>query len=242
MSLAVFTAWIFVGCYREMRLELKMQNGSLVWLGFLVFIGLYVAGFDAWLSQDPQMARWNAVALRLGLAGTTFGALTYLMVLLEPKDRVQFRWLGSHLRHGQLADVFSGLQAFLMAYRAAVAVTVALVLWLGTSGANAAHDQALVGAALGFLTRDVGFFVLMQTWSRLGRVAGTLVLLLALYLLIPSILRGIGQDQALFVFYPQQTSPVWLGPAAAWIEALVICGLAVSRLSLGEREPLAQAA
>ena len=34
-----------------MRLELKMRNGPLVWLAFLVFIGVYVAGFDAWLSE-----------------------------------------------------------------------------------------------------------------------------------------------------------------------------------------------
>src|SRR5262249_43269982 len=43
VSLALFTAWIFVGCYREMRLELKIGNGPFVWLGFMLFIGLYAA-------------------------------------------------------------------------------------------------------------------------------------------------------------------------------------------------------
>ncbi len=59
VSLAIFTAWTLVGCYREMRLELKMRNGPLVWLAFLVFIGVYVAGFDAWLSNDKSVAGWT---------------------------------------------------------------------------------------------------------------------------------------------------------------------------------------
>ncbi|HEX4534921.1 MAG TPA: hypothetical protein VH000_11865, partial [Rhizomicrobium sp.] len=155
-SLALFTAWVLVGCYREMRTELKMPNGSLVWLGFLVFIGLYIAGFDAWLSQDSQMADWNPVALRLALAATTFCVLTYIMVLLEPKDRVQFRWLGSQVRGGHLARAFSGMQAFMLSYFATAICTVALIFWLNTLRSEAASDQALVGSALGFLTRDVG--------------------------------------------------------------------------------------
>ena len=42
VSLALFTGWILIGCYREMRLELRMSNGPLVWLGFLLFIVTFV--------------------------------------------------------------------------------------------------------------------------------------------------------------------------------------------------------
>ena len=85
VSLAVFTAWTLLACYREMRLELKMRNGPLVWLAFLVFIGIYVAGFDAWLTSDKNVAGWDAVSLRLALAATTFIVLTYLMVCWSPR-------------------------------------------------------------------------------------------------------------------------------------------------------------
>ena len=39
-----------------MRIELKMENGPLVWVGFLVFIGIYAAGFDVWLTHNAATA------------------------------------------------------------------------------------------------------------------------------------------------------------------------------------------
>ncbi len=35
----------FIGCYRQMRTELQMRNGPLVWLAFSLFLAIYVAGF-----------------------------------------------------------------------------------------------------------------------------------------------------------------------------------------------------
>ncbi len=117
-------------------LELKMENGPFVWLGFLVFIGLYVAGFDRWLLQSPDMAGWGAVALRLALAASVYVTLTYIMVLLEPKDRVHFRWLGARIGSGRLAHAAGRLQAFMMSYLAAVALTAALLWWRGSRAAR----------------------------------------------------------------------------------------------------------
>ncbi|HUB85155.1 MAG TPA: hypothetical protein VL971_05635, partial [Rhizomicrobium sp.] len=162
VSLAVFAGWILTGCYREMRRELKLRNGPLVWLGFLVFIGLYVAGFDAWLSQDKETAQWSIVALRLALAATTYGVLTYVMVFLEPKDRVLYRWYGSQVRAGRIGLALGSLQAWIMSYIATAIVAVALILWLG-SQQQPGDYQMIVASMLGFLTRDVAIFVLFAT-------------------------------------------------------------------------------
>lgn len=231
LSLAIFAGWILAGCYREMRRELKMQNGPLVWAAFLVFTGLYVAGFDAWLPHEAVMANWNVVALRLALASTTFAALTYVMVLLEPKDRVLYRWYASRIASGGVGRALWGLQAWIMSYGATVLVSLALIWWLFAQGYGAFHP-AIAVAGLGFLTRDVSIFVFSSATRRRGDFVA-IVALFALYVLIPAILDGVGLKNMLPFFYPTPSNPVWLGPAIVWGEAVVAVAFAVSRVALG---------
>jgi len=230
LSLAIFAGWILTGCYREMRRELKMENGPLVWVGFLVFSGLYVAGFDAWLPHEAVMANWNVIALRLALASTTFAALTYAMVLLEPKDRVLYRWYAGQIISGRISRAFGRLQAWLIAYGAAVLITIVLIWWLFAKGFGAFYP-AIAVAGLGFLTRDVSIFVFFSA-TRRGDFAA-IVSLFALYVLIPAILEGVGLKNMLPFFYPTPSNPVWLGPAVVWVEASIALGLAASRITLG---------
>ena len=235
VSVAVFAGWTLLGCYRAMRLELKMRNGPLVWLAFLVFMGLYVAGFDAWLSADVK--GWDAVALRLLLAGTTFGVLTYVMVVLEPKDRVLYRWIGGRLGQGHIANALSALQAWMMGYFATFVTAAALSLWLMRDPAAAAVGQPLVLASLGFLTRDVALFVLMNSLpgKRNGDFAA-LAILFALYVLAPAIIAGLQANGLLLLFFPQLPAPAWSGVVAAWVEGLGVAGLVLGRLALRERD------
>ncbi|HEY5338065.1 MAG TPA: hypothetical protein VIJ85_07685 [Rhizomicrobium sp.] len=235
ISLAIFAGWTLLGCYREMRRELKLRNGPFVWLGFLGFMGLYVAGFDALLTQDATMSNWSVVALRLALAATTFGALTYIMVLLEPKDRVLYRWYGAQIASGKIGQAFWGLQGWIMSFFAAALTAVALIAWLGIHDAQSG-SQALVASCLGLLTRDVAIFVLFATLP--GRRRGdflVLVTLLALYELVPAILGGLGLKGVLPFFDPLPTSPVWLGPAVIWAEAVAVTATAMTRLAVSEK-------
>ncbi|MBU6443645.1 MAG: hypothetical protein KGR48_07015 [Alphaproteobacteria bacterium] len=233
VSLAVFAGWTLLGCYREMRLELQMQNGPLVWLAFLAFIGLYVAGFDAFLSRDSLAAGWDAVALRLGLAASTYATLSYVMVLLDPKDRVHFRWLGTQLVSGRIGAALMGLDSFMMSYIAAFLSSAALVAYLLTRLPPQSASAALVAAGTGFLTRDVAIFVVMHTRSARQRGdMSAVIALFALYVLVPSILDGLGMARALVLFYPQPVLPVWLSPAIAWVEGLAVAAFATRRIAL----------
>jgi len=233
LSLAIFTAWTLLGCYREMRLELKLRNSTLVWLSWLVFIGVYVAGFDAWLSGDKTMAGWDAGSLRLALAGVTFTALTYLMVFLEPKDRVHFRWLGTQLSSGRIGAFLGGRQAWMMSYIAAILCTAVLLYWLHQNRPDLIDQLALIAAASGFLTRDVLIFVFMRSLP--GRRRGdfaALGILFALYVLAPAIINGLGLQNLLMLFYPYPTSPIWMGPAVAWAEGIAMAVLALGQIAL----------
>jgi hypothetical protein len=238
ISLALFAGWTLLGCYRAMRLELKMQNGPFVWLAFLVFMGVYVAGFDAWLPKTDAISVRDAVALRLALAGSTFAILTYIMVLLEPKDRVLYRWMGAELAQGHLGRIAWALQGWMMSCKAAFIVGICLIAWLVHEDATPA--AMFVGSTLGFLLRDVAIFVLLQTLPgpRRGDFAAV-VTLFALYVLAPAIANGLGLNQTLVVFYPQPSTPIWLSPAVAWAEAIAMASLTIGRLAIGARRAAA---
>jgi hypothetical protein len=230
LSLAAFAAWTLTGCYREMRLELKLTNGPLVWLGFLLFSGLYVAGFDAWLSTAPALTQLGTLARRLFLAGTAYGVLGYVMAILERKDRVRLRWLGGAFGHFRLGRAFKNLQGWMMSYLAALIIGIALVVCLMPFP----QDQAVSGAMLGFFTRDLAIIVLCAMLAR-GRGDFTaLAMLVLLYALLPAILSGLHFSTALLL--PQVSTPIWLSPLAAWIEALLAWGLTVANIALPAAE------
>jgi hypothetical protein len=97
-------------------------------------------------------------------------------------------------------------------------------------------DAALVATAFAFLTRDVGIFVLFQTFPgrRRGDFAAVAVLF-ALYALVPAILGGLGLEEIRAFFLPIPTSPIWLGPVVVWVEAIAIASLALGRVALSEK-------
>jgi len=235
LSLAVFAGWIVIACYRQMRVELQVKNGPLVWAGFLVFMGLYVAGFDAWLPKTGFAQALDTVGARLTLAFATYLILTYLMVLLEPKDRVHYRWLLARFRSGNLGEWLGGFQAWMTSYVAAFILGIALAVWIAKTTPTPAVDEALIASTLGFLTRDVSIFVLVQMMAGHRRAdLGAVTVLIAIYLLFPAILGGLKLSALWFIFFPVPTTPVFSGPVVAWGEGIVLFALAFARVQLGE--------
>jgi len=233
VSLAAFAGFMLLGNYRLMRLELKLRNGPTAWLGFLVFMVVYVAGFDAWGAS--VLIHADAIARRLYLAGVVSAGLTYLTIFLEPKDRVFFRWFGGEFASFHLGSAFSRLQCWMMSGVAALLLGGALVArlamlgWLG--------DEAIVGALLGFMMRDMGLVVLMNMAAR--RRGGDLLALAVLgllYGLMPPIIAGLQYETGQALFLPRVTDPFWLSPAAAWLEAIAVWVLTFARIALPEQQ------
>lgn len=226
-SLVAFFAWALVGCYRLMRLELHEENGPLVWLGFCVFMALYMAGFDLGERNRLLPAAVDVVSMRLALAMLTLGALTYVAIFAERKDRVLYRWLGDALKRGHLGAALMRLQAWMVAYIATVIVAVLLVSRLGITVGEGAASAAIVLAVLGFLTRDLAVFhVYHQMPGRRRGDLGAVVTLFVLYVIAPRIVSGLGFGDAGALFYPITTEPPLLGAAIAWGEALLLWLLA----------------
>lgn len=233
ISLAVFAGWTLLGNYRLMRLELKLRNGPAAWLGFLTFMVLYVSGFDAWGASG--LIHGDMIARRLCLAGVVCTGLTYLTIFLEPKDRVFFRWLGSEFAQFHVGTAFSRFQCWMMSGLAALLLGGALVARLAALGWGG--DEAALAAMLGFMTRDMGLVVLINMAARRrGGDLLSLAVLGLLYGLMPQIIAGLHYDTGQALFLPRATDPIWISPAAAWLEAAVAWILAFAKIALPEEQ------
>ncbi len=238
VSLVVFAAWTLLANYRVMRTELQVQNGPLVWLGFLAFVALYTGGFDPW------RVNVSGFGIELGLraiqAGTALGLVTYVMALVEPKEIVAYRWLIDRFTSGRLLAVLSRFPAWAYAYAATFAagmVAIAVVPWdrLPPSVATEFDAAILLVAGLGFVLRDCGIFVafgLGQTGKRSDIAA--LAVLAVLYVLLPGILRT---DGISLFFYPSLHDPAWLNPLIAWLQAGAMWVFILQRRDLRGRPP-----
>ncbi len=134
-SIGIFVAWAIVGNHRLMRQELQFTNSPLVWIGFLVFMMVYVAGFTdvisiAIESEDVRQILGQmdlGLTLRLIGAFLTASALTYVMVFLDGKDIVALRWVAREASAGRLGNAASGVPSWGWSLIAVGVVTLGLL-------------------------------------------------------------------------------------------------------------------
>ena len=107
------------------------------------------------------------------------------------------------------------------------AATILVGLVLAGLWAASGHAALMVLAVLGFMTRDIAIFVVMQ-----GRAGGkgdfaALGLLGALYMLAPTLLAGLNLRALDFLFVPSGLP----GVIAAWTEGAACAWLAFRRIA-----------
>jgi hypothetical protein len=239
LSLVAFTVWALVGCWRAMRAELRFANGPFVWLAWLLYLGLYQAGFESLLVHLPladNLLTSHGAVTRLSLAGGAMLISTYGMAFLEPKDPVRLRWLGEQIRAGHIAKAFLALDAWMLSYIVTLGLGLALAGLLIDDGTviGATHLSSLalpIVTILGFLTRDVAIFVLMRGFAPGKGDFAALAILAALYLLLPLILAGTALKVLAVLLVPGVTDLAALGALSAWTQGIAAALWAASRIA-----------
>jgi len=223
VSLLLFLAWALVGCWRAMRTELRFANGPYVWLAYLLYSAVYSAGFESWIGQRWSLPQTlDPAVAKLAYAGATLLAAAYGMAFLEPKDPVRLRWLGEQVRAGRAYQAFLAMDCWMLSYVATLLVGFLLAaLWMSGGG------SLMVLAVLGFMTRDIAIFVLMQGQAGGKGDFAALGLLGALYLLVPTMLSGLNLRGLEFLVLPTGLFSV----IAAWSEGAICAYLALKRIA-----------
>jgi hypothetical protein len=197
LSLCAFAAWAMVGAWRLMRLELQMRNSLVYWIGFVLFLPLWIAGLVA---QDSHG----------GLMGTasvcvTAGVLAYAAAFVEPADRVRMGQFARAVRGRDLRQSLALMPAALVPL-GLMAVTAVILCVFPAPDILATQDPGFGGktgfavglATLAFVVRDLGVIAYFRFGSKPQRGdIGAVVCLFLLYgvgtLLASAVLDGVGQ-------------------------------------------------
>lgn len=221
LSLLVFALWAFYGGYHQMRRAFAMRTNGLPWIAFLVFLGVFAAG---WALELKGFAALYAVA-----------AAGYAAVLLEPHRAPVYRHWGRTLAQGRASALLKApswvyawigaalLVGWILAYERYAVLEQLLEFGAEVDverGASLIGSVALAG--LFFMLRDFGICVWAGLRASDGRgLWASLVILGVLYLLLPNLLDLAAGGDASALFWPtgvtSLVSAVLQAAVTAWL-------------------------
>ncbi len=205
-SVLFFLIWSVIGVYRNMRTEFQMTSGPYVWLTFLISFMLYLSGFLS-NTEDMEPVKHGIITLYISYAVGVF--ITYIMAFIEPKQLVEFRFLADKAKKGLWKDVGDNLPLWLITLGVTVILCVAvLILSLISTPieikGQGEHIPAFYALnVLCFMIRDISLLLYVNLKKDAKRAdIATVVYLIILYGLVPSILGMSGQKNLLPIFIP----------------------------------------
>jgi len=208
VSLCVFCFWVVLGNYRLIATELQIRNGSLAWLGFIVFVLFYVGGYK----QTPFS----------GLSFLVVMALSYLMLIMEGAKPSLLRQLNQAMQRHQWQNVFQHLPCWCVGLIPIVLYAVILMFTEPdiTLSAEMVDIRFFYVALFIFFVRDVCVVGLMQARHQAKRKDSSIILyFLVMYALVPALLSALGMVSLLQVLIP---SPTLASCMAAVVQVMIL--------------------
>ena len=243
VSLLVFLGWFLLGCYRLMRVELQYETRAWAWVGFLLFVIAYGAGF----APEPDFDFLAHPRNPMLLPASLLMLLVYLGLFTEPRSWSRQRALFDGFPRSRSTRLWHRLPLWLLSYLA-LAIVLLLLYALAppadaaSFGSDRYFDRETVedflfgftwglqgagflAALLLFVLRDA-LLVQLLSVGEVGRRAdlAALVYLVCLYGLSGALILALRLPELVPVFYPaREDNPLMaVGPVALQILLLVL--------------------
>ncbi|MFV2056782.1 MAG: hypothetical protein ACC707_09960 [Thiohalomonadales bacterium] len=233
ISLLLICAWVIIAIYRKMREELQFRSYPFVWLAFLAFFTLAIAG----IVDNAMIDNSQIYTLRLFIAFGTLLTLTYVMVLTENKDPLIIRRLFVALSDRKWRSFFELTPLWLVTLLTTYILAPFLILagYSQFDTLNISRDwtlefKAALIAATVFLSRDVLIILFFNFAKERKRADLTALMYLALlYWLLPSIVGAMGLIELLPIFFPIGSSNSTLSIISGLLQTALMFILIVRR-------------
>jgi hypothetical protein len=241
-SLAAFLAWALIGVYRLMRIELQFRSYPFVWLLLVLFLMLYAEGFlyDTLRDPDVPVFAWLLVPAMIA------AALTYLVLFLQPKDIVRYRWLAASAASGDLRRALALMPLWLPTFAITVALVVALIaVDIGSTYRLPGRIEnlpefadlreggwAMALAGLLFMARDIALVLYLNFNKRRRRAdVAAFIYLVVLYLPLPALAGVLEGDLLLPLFLPTPGASPLMAILPPLIQAAAMLALLGARMA-----------
>ncbi|NKB66101.1 MAG: hypothetical protein GKR89_03485 [Candidatus Latescibacteria bacterium] len=239
LSAVFFCFWALLGLYRGMRGEMQRHNGPWAWWGFAASLALYAAGFAALGNVSP--ADHTVLGCYMALGVVT--ALTYYTAFSEVKDLVLIKSLGDCIAHRQWGPFFARAPLWLLTLVLTALCTLAALGASLVASDGSVMDQVQTTLypfnVFCFLLRDLSllFYLNLAANNRRADLA-TLIYLLALYGLLPTMLAVSSANDLLPALLPWPTDNPLIGTLLPLLQFVVVFYLLQNRLRQRLQAPI----
>ena len=229
VSLVAFLAWAIFGIYRLIRSELQLKSLPWAWGLFALFLMVYVAGF---FGESNLITGQGLAQQRLLSAFLTAMMLAYGTLFSERKDPVALRRLLQYLGRRQWRKAVEVFPLWLSTLPFVVLTCVVLtaVDLTSTPGEDVAQFATPAVAMVLFLLRDFAILLYLNLGQNPKRAdLLTILFLVLLYGVIPSILAALDLDLLTGLFWPIPGLSASIFLPAALFQATVMLWLMARR-------------
>lgn len=222
LSLAMFLGWSLILAHRLMRAELQEAVGPLPWLGFQLFLMLYLFPL---VPAEAAAGLGGPAALFCAVAIGVLSTFVYPFLLMERKDLVVWRSLRASLRQGDAFGVWTRVPLWVLNLGMLALAWLGLVLGqLVQPGPYGALVAVAVASLALFMLRDAAWIVAVHLSPSLSRSPDlTVLFFMALaYGLVPGLVL-LTVPGAVFLLVPKLPTVehgVAALPAVMWTDPL----------------------
>lgn len=231
-SSAAFAVWAVVGAWRSMCQSLAVRTAPWAWLMFLLFVTAYSAGHFV---SASTLATGLTALVALSMAGLISGLLlTYVMLFTEPTGPIVLRRLMRKASQRQWTRAWQELPCWLVAL--IYAALCALILTVnGIDSANSAWRELAILPIPAVLraVRDAAIFLFFAAAVSPRRVVGTtIVYMVLLDWILPTLLRSLGFTQLAAWLSPYERASFWAPIVSALVQAVIAGCFAYRRMQV----------
>jgi len=228
IAVTCFGAWSLIGIHRRMRAELQFRNTPVYWLGFCIFMAIFISGFITETVHGQEL-----MSMHLFTAYTTFIVLMYVMVIAEDKNPVIARRIVNAYQARAWTAFFENTPAWAVTLCGVYVLCLLLLIQASSLSSYVpgfTNLHAIVFAIALFVTRDVLLFIFFNMSTDRKRAdAAAVFYLVVLYWLAPSILSGLNLSSLNAAFYPFGYHNKFVTIIAALVQVGVLVALIINR-------------
>ena len=192
VSLLLALFWCSVGNYRWMTQELGMRTTPWVWLGFSLFLMVYLGGFIPRSSYSFSLAAFAVCS-----------GLTYVGVVVERNDAMRIKRLLTYFSQGNWRRGSEEMPIWWLSFILTIPAALALSFSEHPLKQFSAHFHFYPAAILLILLRDCAIYIYFCYGKNPQRALSlTLLTGVLLYGIIPGIFNAIGQNGLAALFFP----------------------------------------
>jgi len=215
VSVVVFSVWSILGVYRLIREELQIRNSSIVWLSFVSFVSIYCAGF---INIGNIQFEFDLFFARFMCAVAIFMISGYFILFIQKKDPILLSRLSVLKNQRKWYELLRTLPAWFTTFGISSLLFIALFFLTGSSDSPITYlfdNKLLLVSILLLIYRDILIVIYFSMEPTAKKVELTaILLLLVLYLLLPTIMKALGIDFLAALFFPyanQYTTITFIG-------------------------------